>query len=233
MNLRRTLRLTFVALLLGTVPALIPLHGARAQFSASGGPGAAGGGSDAEREHDAADAQAAAQAKQEARLAAPPPAIPGAVSDEATATSGHASTDMEPTAALFDAINRGDITAAKEALGRGADLTGRNVLGQSPLDMAIDLNRNDITFVLLSMRNSEQGAPVASVQTASSGATGDAGDTVSSHASAGHLTVKGRSGRYAGATASSRSGTAPAAQRYASDGGAAKPEIGFLGFGGS
>ena len=225
MDLRRTLRLTFTALLLGTAPALIPLQGAHAQFSASGGPGAGGaGGSDAEKERDAADAQQAEQAKQDARLAAPPPAIPGAVSDEATATSGHASIDMEPTAALFDAINRGDITAAKEALGRGADLNGKNVLGQSPLDMSIDLNRNDITFVLLSMRNSEQGAPVASVQTASD----DLGDSVSSHGKAGHLTVKGRSSRY-----TKTNGSAPAPQRYASDGGTAKPEIGFLGFGGS
>ncbi|MBE7211867.1 MAG: ankyrin repeat domain-containing protein, partial [Gluconacetobacter diazotrophicus] len=106
--------------------------------------------SDADR--DAAEAAQKAQAKADAKAAAPPPAIPGAVTDEATATSGHASADMEPTAALFDAINRGDIVSAKEALGRGADLNGRNVLGQNPLDMAIDLNRSDITFLLLSMR---------------------------------------------------------------------------------
>ncbi|WP_419730098.1 ankyrin repeat domain-containing protein [Lichenicola sp.] len=229
MDLRRTLRLTFTVLLLGAAPALIPLHGAHAQFSASGGPGAGGGGgggSDAEKERDAADAAQAEQAKQDARLAAPPPAIPGAVTDEATATSGHASVDMEPTAALFDAINRGDITAAKEALGRGADLNGKNVLGQSPLDMAIDLNRNDITFVLLSMRNSEQGAPVASVQTASD----DLGDSASSHAKAGHPTAKSRSSRYASA---SHTGSVPGPTRYASDGGSPKPDIGFLGFGGS
>ena len=225
MDFRRALRLTTTALLLGAGPALVPLHSAMAQFSAGGSGGGGGGGGGADADREAADQQAQAAAKEAARLAAPPPAIPGAVTDEATATSGHASADMEPTAALFDAINRGDMTAAKEALSRGADLNGKNVLGQSPLEMAIDLNRNDITFVLLSMRNTENGAPVASIQTASVSEAGS-GDGASGHAGAGHLKVKGNRSQLA-------AGSSPKPQRYAADGGAPKPEVGFLGFGGS
>lgn len=215
MDFRRALRLTTTALLLGAGPALIPLHSAMAQSSPGGG--------DADRE--AADQQAKAAAKEAARLAAPPPAIPGAVTDEATATSGHANVDMEPTAALFDSINRGDMTAAKESLGRGADMNGKNVLGQSPLEMSIDLNRNDITFVLLSMRNTENGAPVASIQSASVSEAGS-GNAAADHAGKTHLKVKGDHSHLA-------AGSSPKPQRYAADGGVPKPEIGFLGFGGS
>ena len=62
---------------------------------------------------------------------------------------------MEPTDALFDAINRGDIAAARDAVSRGADLGGRNLLGMTPLDLSIDLARKDITFMLLSMRGGD------------------------------------------------------------------------------
>ena len=209
MDLRRSLRLTTTALLLAGAPALVPLHVALAQSS--------GNQDDADR--DAAEAAQRAQAKADAKAAAPPAAIPGAVTDETTATSGHISADMEPTAALFDSINRGDITSAKEALGRGADLNGKNVLGQSPLDMAIDLNRNDITFLLLSMRNSEEGPPVASVAAAEPVAVSAVGSS-----------RKGRAAR----SRNTRLVSAHQLATYAAaDGGTAKPDVGFLGFGGS
>jgi hypothetical protein len=81
------------------------------------------------------------------------PALPGAQSnpdDVAKATN----TDLQPTDALFDAVNRGDITTARDAIGRGADLNAHNVLGMTPLDLSVDLGRNDITFLLLSLRGS-------------------------------------------------------------------------------
>jgi hypothetical protein len=65
---------------------------------------------------------------------------------------------MNPTAALFDAINRDDQAQARDALGRGADLQARDALGMTPLQLSIDLGRNDITFLLLSMHHAE--APV-------------------------------------------------------------------------
>ncbi len=222
MDLRRFLHPAATVLLLGAAPVVIPLHAAMAQLSVGNSGG--GGGGDSDR--DAAEAAQKAEAKAAAKAAAPPPAIPGAVSDEATATSGHVSADMEPTAALFDAINRGDVTSAKEALGRGADLHGKNVLGQSPLDMAIDLNRSDITFVLLSMRNSENGAPVASVASVDPDAASPATVRRGRH---------GRNARLAGADGTAtRAGSRNAPlQRIASDAGTPKPEVGFLGFGGS
>jgi ankyrin repeat protein len=64
---------------------------------------------------------------------------------------------MPPTDALFDAINRGDIAAARDALNRGADLNGVNVLGMTPMELSVDLGRNDISFLLLSMRGEDGG----------------------------------------------------------------------------
>ena len=91
---------------------------------------------------------------------APPPALPGAASNSAgAAPATTAPTDMEPTDALFDAINRGDIAVARDAINRGADINGRNVLGMTPMELSVDLGRNDISFLLLSMRGGDEGAP--------------------------------------------------------------------------
>jgi hypothetical protein len=90
---------------------------------------------------------------QRAAKAPAPPALPGAAlgQDRVTpAEKGQA--DLPPTEALFDAVNRGDINSARDALNRGADISSRNVLGMTPLDQSIDLSRNDITFLLLSLR---------------------------------------------------------------------------------
>ena len=83
---------------------------------------------------------------------APPPALPGAQSRSDAAPATKPPTDMAPNDALFDAINRGDIVAARDALSRGADLNARNLLGMSPMELSVDLGRNDISFLLLSMR---------------------------------------------------------------------------------
>ena len=95
--------------------------------------------------------------------------MPGAQSnpdDVAKATN----TDLPPTDALFDAVNRGDIVTARDAIGRGADLTAHNVLGMTPLDLSVDLGRNDITFLLLSLRGSTPPADTMT-QTAAAKAT--------------------------------------------------------------
>ncbi|MFT9258886.1 MAG: ankyrin repeat domain-containing protein, partial [Acetobacter sp.] len=112
--------------------------------------------SDEEDQAAAEEAQQKAESAKAAKRAAPPSAIPGA-GDADDDNGEHASRDVEPTVALFDAINRGSVTAAREAINRGADLHGHNVLGQTPLDMSIDLNRNPITFFLLSLRGSDGG----------------------------------------------------------------------------
>src|SRR5437763_7517012 len=56
---------------------------------------------------------------------APAPALPGSRPAVAPAPAERLPLDMAPTEALFDAINRGDMAAARDAIGRGADLGGR------------------------------------------------------------------------------------------------------------
>lgn len=171
---------------------------------------------------DEAEDQAAASESAEksesakaAKRAAPPTAIPGAEGgdDEAGEGGGHPNKDLEPTVALFEAINRGSVSSARDAINRGADLNGHNILGQTPLDMSIDLNRNPITFLLLSLRNSSNiqgndsaGAVSTSDLHISSGGSGSDEDDTKSKAHD---------------------------PRYDRTGGAAQPSIGFLGFGGS
>jgi len=121
-----------------------------------GGPSGAGlpnygSGLPTRHSHDDEDA---GPAKKDEKVAEPPAAIPGARPDPDAVVipADKVAAEMSPNDALFDAINRGDLAAAKDAVSRGAQLDAHNVLGQTPTDAAIDLSRNDITFMLLSMR---------------------------------------------------------------------------------
>ena len=101
---------------------------------------------------------------------APPSALPGAQSGkDRVIPSDKSAIEMSPTDALFDAITRGDISAAQDAINRGADFNARNMLGLTPLDESIDLGRNNITFLLLSLRS---GADSAAAQAAPASAAG-------------------------------------------------------------
>ncbi|KDE21109.1 ankyrin [Acetobacter aceti 1023] len=163
-------------------------------------------------EAEAAEAAKKAEAAQDAKRAAPPTNIPGAAGlDEDDGDKSNK--DVEPTAALFDAINRGSISAAKDAINRGADLHGHNILGQTPLDMSIDLNRNPITFLLLSLRSPPD----------------------SSRSYGGNMDDGGAEPVVSGGINNARYEQEERQQdkRYDSTGGTAQPSIGFLGFGGS
>ncbi len=159
----------------------------------------------------------------------PPPALPGAQSSAETVVPADKGTlDLPPTESLFDAIHRGDMVAARDALSRGADLDGHNVLGQTPLDLSIDLNRNDITFLLLSMRtpgdDGRRGPPPAAAPVVAERVAPPP--------------RRGRAGRNAPSATpeATLAAATPAAQRpqlFAGDGGAPKPSVGFLGFGGA
>ncbi|MCG0994141.1 ankyrin repeat domain-containing protein [Acetobacter indonesiensis] len=168
-----------------------------------------------EAQAEAEEAAQKAQAAKDAKRAAPPAAVPGAngIEDD---DGEHANTDMEPTAALFEAINRGSISAAKESVNRGADLNSRNVLGQTPLEMSIDLNRNPITFLLLSLRGADD-RPRTDVAAETRSMKMENGS--------GHLTIGGSAGRH-GKNSVTRD------SRYDTSGGRPQPEVGFLGFGG-
>ena len=93
---------------------------------------------------------------------APPSAVPGAKPrpDSVTPLKG-GTNDLPPTEALFDAINRGDILSARDAINRGADLDSTNLLGLTPIELSVDLGRNDISFLLLSLRGATGSAQAA------------------------------------------------------------------------
>jgi hypothetical protein len=153
----------------------------------------------------------------------PPPALPGAAPAGRAAPSYRPANDLEPTDALFDAINRGDIGAARDAISRGAELNGHNILGMTPTELSVDLGRNDITFLLLSMRGGDDGRgrqPPPAVTAAKSGPT----------------KATKQAARSPGTTAKSATATqGPAASQqtarlFGGDGGTPIPNAGFLGF---
>ena len=91
---------------------------------------------------------------------AAPPALPGAGTPAPAVPQPHKTISGDPTQALFAAVNTGDYGSAQDALSRGADLTAQNQFGETALDLAIALNRNNIVFLILETRNelSAQGA---------------------------------------------------------------------------
>jgi hypothetical protein len=147
----------------------------------------------------------------------PPPALPGAGNSAAVAPPSRVPLDMEPNDALFDAINRGDIGTARDALSRGADLHARNILGMTPLELSIDLGRNDISFMLLSMRAADDGSRPA-----------QAGTQTATKAPP----KQTRPTRVVAQPVPRVTQPAPAqtARLYSGDGGTPNPNAGFLGF---
>jgi hypothetical protein len=159
-----------------------------------------------------------------------PPALPGARAEPtAVAPAERNAADLPPTEALFDAINRGDLPTARDAVSRGADLNGTNVLGLTPLDLAIDLGRNEISFLLLTLRggsgfNTTQGPAATTPQSraATARAERDAARTAAR---------EGRAAERQAVAARPSNGPSPQAPRlFAGQGGAAVPQAGFLGF---
>ena len=158
--------------------------------------------------------------KNKKNVAPPPPVTLGQDEDEERTNK-----DIGPTAALFDAINRGDGLAARDAINRGADMNGHNILGQTPLDMSIDLNRNPITFLLLSLRDSD---------TAHNHSPAEQSKTVIQHTVSTHVSDLNKNAPE-GVDDLAQITAAPSrpTQHYDTSGGVARPEDGFLGFNGS
>ena len=156
----------------------------------------------------------------------PPDAVPGARARTPAAPSTHAAGDLQPTDALFDAINRGDIAAARDAINRGADMDGVNILGMTPMELSVDLGRNDISFMLLSMRGEDSGR--------GSRALGRADTETKAPAKSAAL-VKAASAakppvRTRAAAAATPEPARPTPKLFANDGGTPLPSAGFLGF---
>ncbi len=158
------------------------------------------------------------------KAAPPPPALPGASSNTASAApSNRSAADMDPNEALFDAINRGDIGAARDAISRGAELSARNVLGMTPMELSVDLGRNDISFLLLSMRGDSPRNRRPSDDTAEQALT-----KPTKQAAARQQPAKPPKAAPVAAPAAPQT-----ARLFANDGGSPNPSAGFLGFGGT
>jgi len=81
----------------------------------------------------------------------PPPALPGATGADEIAPSNPAIDNEDPTKVLFSAINHGNYSEAQAAVSRGANLQARNSLDETPVELSVELGRNNITFMLLSV----------------------------------------------------------------------------------
>ena len=168
--------------------------------------------------------KAAEKAKSEGAKGAqaPPDAIPGAKPRPDSVTPAtHGMADLPPSEALFDAINRGDIISARDAISRGADLDATNLLGLTPIELSVDLGRNDISFLLLSLRGTSSGARPTQ-QPAVAAATKP------------QTAAERRAARRALAASAPAVQKAPAQKPavYAGNSGTPVPAAGFLGFNG-
>lgn len=172
-----------------------------------------------------AAAQFAAPPAQPGARPPPPPALPGLAARRAPEPiPSDESANLSPTPALFDAITRGDLTAARDAVNRGADLNARNALGLTPTDWAVDQGRNDILFYLLSARGM---AGSSGPTNARSAAVARAEQERAERAAQQEALRLSRQAAAQGARAPSVS-IKP--RLFANDGGAARLEAGFLGF---
>ncbi|HZF75869.1 MAG TPA: ankyrin repeat domain-containing protein [Acetobacteraceae bacterium] len=158
--------------------------------------------------------------QQQAAPQGPPPALPGLAARRPVAPiPAEGGVALAPNAALFDAIGRGDLAAAREAVGRGADLNARNALGLTPVDAAVDQGRNDIAFYLLSARDATRTLPPPP----------EAPARVSTPLAAPRQAApRGRETSLR--TAEAAQAVPSTARLWAGDGGAPRPEVGFLGF---
>jgi ankyrin repeat protein len=156
----------------------------------------------------------------------PPPGLPGLQYRRAPdPIPADPTQNLSPNAALFDAINRGDLPAAREAVGRGADIEARNILGLTPVDAAIDQGRNEIMFYLLSVRAGSgiRGGPPPEAATPVAAAPPRAAPRRNARPAAAPAEETER-------VLPSPARQAPNPRLWAGDGGAPNPQIGFLGF---
>jgi len=147
-----------------------------------------------------------------------PPALPGLQGRTAPEPiPADPDQNLGPNEALFDAINRGDIAAARDAVSRGADLGARNILGLTPLDSAVDQGRTEIMFYLLSVRGGTRG--------------GSSPPPEAEPAPPPSQTARRASPPRAAPLAPAAAQAAARTPRlWAGDGGSPIPDIGFLGF---
>ena len=157
-----------------------------------------------------------------------PPSLPGTKAPVEAAAPTASPADMSPTDALFDAINRGDTAAARDAVNRGADMRGVNILGLTPLELSVDLGRNDISFLLLSMRDGDSSSRSATRTGTGAGGTGQA-DALLRGGSAPRAASRARVAPAASGPPAEPS-AAEQPRLYSGNGGTPIPAAGFVGF---
>lgn len=152
-----------------------------------------------------------------------PPALPGAdvTGGIATAPKIKKANSGDPTVDLFAAINKGDYADAQDAIGRGADLTAHDALGETPLDLSIALNQNNITFLILATQQESGGNPSGPPMSVSSAAPAKRVMKPKAHP----VQVRVETAPLAAAAPK------PAAPVYGSDTGQPNVSVGYLGFG--
>jgi hypothetical protein len=79
------------------------------------------------------------------------PGLPGARAGKVIPRGAINADLLSPNDELFDAIDRGDTSAARDAIARGAELQATNAVGQTPIDESVALGRNEITFLLVTL----------------------------------------------------------------------------------
>ena len=211
--------ITYTAGMKRILPFLLLLFFSLPAAAQMGGSGGAGG------IHPTPGTSPKAAAKREE----PPPAVPGSRAEPtAVAPAERNAADLPPNEALFDAINRGDLATAKDAINHGADLNSTNVLGLTPLELAVDLGRNEISFLLLTLRGGNG-------YTTSSGPvpTTPQGRAAAAHAERDPARIAARETRAEREAVAARPGTGPSLQAprlFAGQGGTPVPQAGFLGF---
>lgn len=142
---------------------------------------------------------------------------------------------LSPNDELFDAINRGDLSAARDALARGADLGATDLVGQTPIDLSVSLGRNNITFLLVTLMHAGGGeitdaqGPMNQPPPNTLGLSDKDQKAVSTPVGffSGSAAAAAKRKRAAGTEVAS----APAAPAYAGGSGSADPQAGFVGFG--
>jgi len=171
------------------------------------------------------------------------PGLPGARQGVVTNKGAINADLLSPNDELFDAIDRGDTSAARDAIARGAELDATNAVGQTPIDESVSLGRNEITFLLVTLLHAggsnitDAQGPMAMPPPNTLGLSSKDERAVSTPVSffgseTPAATKSGKTHYYASASESGAAAPA-AAPSYADTTGTPVPSAGFVGFGSS
>ena len=115
--------------------------------------------------------------------------------------------------------------------GGGADLSATNILGMTPMELSVDLGRNDISFMLLSMRGDDGGRrPKSGSQPAPVAEAAKKPVKTAAAKTAPSKQVAAKTAPAKQVAAKTADKTAAAPKLFAGDGGTPLPSAGFLGF---